>query len=74
MPQSRAAHLAWCKQRALAYVEAGDLQGAFASMGSDLRKHPDTDNPHIQALGLGLMMNGHLDTQAKMRDWINGFN
>ncbi len=71
---TRAEHLAWCKQRALEYVEAGDLQGAFASMGSDLRKHPDTADHDAQMLGMMLMMNGHLDTQAKMRDWITGFN
>jgi hypothetical protein len=71
---SRAEHLAWCKQRALEYVEAGDLQGAFASMGSDMNKHPETADSPVQMLGMGLLMSGHLDTQAKMRDWINGFN
>jgi hypothetical protein len=70
----RAEHLVWCKQRALEYVDAGDLQGAFASMGSDMGKHPDTANTDVQMLGMMLLMGGHLDTQAKMRDWINGFN
>jgi hypothetical protein len=74
MPTDRAEHLAWCKQRALAYVDAGDLQGAFASMASDMRKHPGTANTDIQALGLGLMMGGHLDSPEQMRRWINGFN
>jgi hypothetical protein len=74
MTNDRAEHLAWCKQRALAYVDAGDLQGAFASMASDMRKHPETDNPNLQAFGLGLMMGGHLDSPEQMRRWINGFN
>ena len=71
---TRTEHLAWCKQRALQYVDAGDLQGAFNSMASDMRKHPETANTDIQMLGLMLMMNGHLDSPAKMRDWIEGFN
>ena len=40
---TREEHLAWCKDRALAYVEAGDLAGALASMSSDLRKQPEND-------------------------------
>jgi hypothetical protein len=71
---TRAEHLAWCKQRALAYVDAGDVQQAFTSMASDLGKHPETANVDIQMLGMSLMMSGHLDTPDKMRDWINGFN
>jgi hypothetical protein len=71
---TRAEHLAWCKQRALEYVDAGDVQGAFNSMASDMRKHPETANTDVQMLGLMLMMNGHLDDPAKMRRWIEGFN
>jgi hypothetical protein len=67
-------HLAWCKERALAYVEQGDLVNAFASMASDMRKEPAThEHPGLQ-LGALLLVNGHLDTPAKMRDWIEGFN
>ena len=39
---TRAEHLAWCKRRAMEYVDAGDLSNAVASMGSDLSKHPET--------------------------------
>ena len=71
---TRDEHLAWCKQRALEYVDAGDLQSALASMGSDLNKHPDTAN-HVGAeLGLMLMISGHLSTQDEMRRHIEGFN
>jgi hypothetical protein len=46
---SRAEHLEWCKKRALEYVNRGDTSQAFASMGSDLGKHPETANhPAIQ--------------------------
>lgn len=42
---TRADHLAWCKQRALQYVDAGDLTGAYASMTSDLGKHEGARSP-----------------------------
>ena len=47
---TREEHLAWCKQRALAYVDQGDLQNALASMGSDMSKHPQTDSPAVAAI------------------------
>jgi hypothetical protein len=39
---SRAQHLAWCKERALHYLDRGDYSQAIASMGSDLTKHKET--------------------------------
>lgn len=71
---TRAEHLQWCKDRALEYANANDLQQAFASMASDLRKHPETkSHPGIQ-LGIALLMNGHLDTKNKMIKYFEGFN
>jgi sulfite exporter TauE/SafE len=72
--ETRAEHLAWCKQRALAYVDAGDLTNAFASMGSDLNKHPETQGHAGIELGMMLIVSGHLSTQAEMRKFIEGFN
>ena len=71
---TRAEHLAWCKKRALEYVDADDLPQAFASMGSDLRKHPETENHSAIKLGAMLLFAGHLDTSEKMRTFIEGFN
>ena len=71
---SRADHLAWCKMRALEYVDAGDVNQAFASMGSDLNKHPETANHSAMELGMMLLMGGHLSAPQKMREFINGFN
>jgi hypothetical protein len=71
---TRAEHMAWCKQRALEYVNRGDLTDAYASMSSDLGKHPETEGHAAISLGLMLMMGGHLGTPQKMRDFINGFN
>jgi hypothetical protein len=70
---SRAEHLARCKQRALEYVEAGDLHSAFVSMNSDLRKHPETADHKATELGMMLMLSGHLDSPAEMRRWIEGY-
>ena len=72
--ETRADHLAWCKERALAYVDQGDLNNAFASLVSDLRKHPETEDHAAAELGSMLMFGGHLNTAKDMRDFINGCN
>lgn len=70
----RAQHLDWCKQRALEYVDRGDVQQAYASMASDLGKHPETQGHAAIQLGMMLMMGGQLSTTAEMRRFIEGFN
>lgn len=70
----RSAHLAWAKTRAKEYVEAGDLDGALASMASDLMKHPDTADHSALPLQMMLQMGGHLTDAAEVRRWIEGFN
>ena len=67
-------HVAWCKQRALEYVEKGDLNEAFASMASDLGKHPGTVNHAGIQLGLLLLVGGHLGSASEMQKFIEGFN
>ena len=71
---TRQEHLDWCKERALEYVDMGDLQNAYASMASDLSKHPETEKHAAISLGLMMMMGGHLSTADKMRTFIEGFN
>lgn len=71
---TRAEHLAWCKARALQYCDANDPSQAFASMGSDLEKHPDTANHSGIQLGVMMLLSGHLDTAEKMRKFIEGFH
>jgi hypothetical protein len=71
---TRQEHLEWCKQRAFSYVAAGDLTNAFASMASDLRKHPETEKHAAISLGITMLMGGHLSTADKMRKFIEGFN
>jgi hypothetical protein len=74
---TRAEHIAWCKQRALEYLDRGDLQGAFTSMLSDLRKHPGTENHIGGILGVSLLFAIRarlIHDPAEMRKWIEGFN
>jgi len=71
---NRSEHLEWCKKRALAYVDSGDVSDAFASMGSDLQKHEGTAEHIGIELGMMQIMGGMLKTQNDMRNFINGFN
>ena len=71
---NRQDHLEWCKKRALEYVDNNDLTNALGSMASDLRKHPETEMHLGIVTGLGLLQFGQLDTQEKMRKFIEGFN
>lgn len=70
---TRAEHLAWCKERALEYVDT-DPVNAWTSLVSDLGKHPETVD-HM-GIGLGVMelIRGGLSTPKQMRNFIEGFN
>lgn len=72
---NRAEHMQWAKDRAMEYVDRRDLQGALASMTSDLRKHEETGGPAVEMLlatiGISAVLNN--DT-AEMRRFIEGFN
>lgn len=71
---TRSEHLQWCKNRALEYVDAGDMSQAVASMCSDLSKHDETANHVGIQLGEMLMFGGNMTTEAEAKEWINGFN
>lgn len=71
---NRKEHLDWCKKRALEYIEIGDINQAFASMMSDLRKHPETTDHSAIQLGAMLYFNNQLNTADKMKKFIEGFN
>lgn len=74
MNTTRAEHLAWCKERALQYIDTGDIQQGITSMLSDLGKHPETEgHGAIQLTGM-MMFSGLLDTTEKARKHIQGFN
>ncbi len=68
-------HIAWCKERALVFVDKGDLTEAYSSMLSDLSKESCTHYAWeiCKELGGSLLIIGNLDTADKMRKWIEGF-
>ncbi len=71
---NRQEHLAWAKRRALEYVNAGDVNNAWASMRSDLGKHPETNSTAAILLGDMQLIGGFLKTPEAMRKFIEGFN
>ena len=68
---TREKHVAWCKERALEYVDGGDLVNAVGSMISDMQDlGTDAVHPHLMATGAMLVADG--DPEA-VRRWIEGF-
>lgn len=70
---TRKEHLNWCKERAIEYVEAGDINGAWASMVSDLSKHDETRGHSAIELGTMMLMTQNLDSKEEMKKFIEGF-
>lgn len=68
--QTRAEHLAWCKQRAMEYVNVGDYAQAVASMLRDLGKHPETARS-VEIGGMLALMVKDRDSATK---FVQGFN
>ena len=71
---NRSEHMAWCKKRALEFIDQGDNPQAYASMTSDLGKHEETQGHAAIQLGMMLMLSGKLDSADEMRKFIEGFN
>lgn len=69
---TRAGHLAWCKDRANEYVDAGDGAEAIASMISDLGKHDETSSSQTLAFQLSMVIDRN--DLAAVRNWVDGFN
>lgn len=72
--RTREEHLAWCKRRALEYIDRGKVNEGLASMMSDMAKHPETASPALDQMTIGLMMVGALRTPAQARKHIEGYN
>ncbi len=66
---TRAEHLAWAKERALAYLP--DWQNAMASFNSDLNKHDETAGHPVRDLLMLHAMSGLLN-ERECRDLIEG--
>lgn len=71
----RAEHLAWCKERALEYADAGDAGSAMSSLMQDLALHPETARSAeiVPALMMPLVLGGHMQG-GELRKFIEGFN
>lgn len=69
---TRTEHLAWCKRRALEYLDLGEPQTAITSMMSDLKKHPGTacSVDGLSALALWHAAQGGTES---VRRFIEGF-
>ncbi|MGX7679094.1 hypothetical protein ACSMXN_09350 [Jatrophihabitans sp. DSM 45814] len=74
MPEltTRSEHIRWCKERALAELDQGNVQNAFASLVSDLGKHGATRDHAAFELGAMLQLGGFLSTPREMREFIEG--
>lgn len=70
---TRTEHMQWCKDRALQYLPSDPSQ-AFASMASDLQKHPETEGHIGVQLGMMQMIGGMLSDANSMKNFIEGFN
>jgi uncharacterized protein YejL (UPF0352 family) len=68
---TRDQHLAWAKQRALEYLDRGDVTNAITSMVSDLEKHPALKS-NLVLVAIGMLSAMHNDSMAARR-WIEGF-
>lgn len=71
---TRTEHMKWAKERALEFVDSGDLQQAFSSIASDLQKHPETQGHLGLSIGIRQLSAGHLGTKEQMHEFITGFN
>lgn len=70
---TRSEHLAWCKKRALEYLDRHDVSNAIASMLSDLSKHDELRGIGEKLGPLGLLYAMQNDVRGA-RDFIVGFN
>jgi hypothetical protein len=70
--QTRDEHLAWCKQRALEYLDRGDVLNAMTSMLSDLSKHQETklSNPYLTMMAMFIARDHDIEGAQR---FIEGF-
>ena len=72
---SRAEHLTWAKQRALAYIEGErpDVRQAFQSFASDLNKRNDPRWTDELVIGMERLISRRIGTPETMRKFIENF-
>lgn len=62
----------FCKKRALAYLDEGDVQNAITSMLSDLGKYDENSSAAASMAPIGLMIAMNNDIH-EARKFIEGF-
>lgn len=75
MPETRAEHLQWAKDRALEYADQGDTGSAMSSLMQDLALHPETASSAaiVPDLMMPLAMMGEFEKPGELRKFIEGF-
>ena len=71
--KSRDEHLEFCKKRAHAYAERGELLDAVTSMLSDMEKHDETKLGLRSPLATAALMWAAAGDHANVVRWIDGF-
>jgi hypothetical protein len=70
-PIARAQWLAFCRQRALEYLDQDQLDQALSSLVSDLQKRPETQGvPDTLNTAVGAVL---AKDKAALRAWIESF-
>lgn len=73
---TRAEHLRWAKERALAELEpgGGGVVDAMSSIHMDFRNHSDLKEHSGLELMAMLTFAGHLNTERDVREFIEGLS
>lgn len=71
---NRSEHLQWCKDRAMEYINRGDVQQGITSFMSDMDKHNETANHSALQLMAMMMFSGQLSSASEAGKFIQGFN
>lgn len=70
---TRKEHVEWAKDRALYYLDEGQMELALSSMVSDMRKHEEAATQmDEQMMQLG-QLHLHNNSESGLRSWIEGF-
>jgi hypothetical protein len=71
---TRTKHLQWCKDRAIQYLDKGDVAQGMASFTSDMSKHPETNETLQNGLSHPIIMQALMTNNSRSCiECINGF-
>lgn len=65
-------HLAWAKQRAIEFLDRGDIKNALTSLASDLTKSPETATLARRSAGETMALIIGRASEEQVREYING--